>query len=157
MHTVLGAELFAIYQAVQLAIMDVSLQNKPVLILSDSRAALQLISSTYGGSYRWIVIQIKKLMQIKGLDRVVMCWIRGRSQILGNEIADRIANLAHSNERPARSTFCFEEWLRVLKSKFSEQWTSWWSQDVQASVKGPSGWAWERQWIMWIMDLCHAL
>jgi hypothetical protein len=36
MHTVLGAELFAIYQAVQLAIMDVSLQNNPVLILSVS-------------------------------------------------------------------------------------------------------------------------
>jgi hypothetical protein len=137
MHTVLGAELFAIYKAVQLAIMDISLQNKPVLILSDSQTALQLISSTYGGSsYRWIVFQIQKLMQTKGLERVVMCWIRGHNQILGNEIADRIANLAHSNDRSARSTLCFEEWLCMLKSKFLEHWASWWSQEVQATGKG---------------------
>jgi ribonuclease HI len=121
----MSAELFAIYKAVWPAIMDMSLQNKPVLILGDSQAALQLISSTYSGSYRWIVIKIEKLMQIKGLDRVVMCWICGHSQILGNEITDRIANLLHSNDRSARSTVRFEEWLQVPKSKFLEHWAPW--------------------------------
>jgi hypothetical protein len=36
MHTVLDAELFAIYKALQLATSDESLQRKPVLMVSDS-------------------------------------------------------------------------------------------------------------------------
>jgi ribonuclease HI len=135
-HTILGAELFAILKAMQLATTDESLQDKPVLILTDSRAALQILSSLSGGSYRSIVVQIHKLMQIKGLDRVMMCWVRGHSNICGNEVADRMANLAHTNDRSARSSLCFEEWLCLLKINFLKHWSLWWSGEVQSSGKG---------------------
>ncbi|XP_018028036.1 uncharacterized protein LOC108683246 [Hyalella azteca] len=135
-HTILGAELFAILKAMQLAITDESLKDKPILILTDSRAALQILSSLSVCSYCSIIAQIHKLMQIKGLDRVMMCWVRGHSNIRGNEVADRIANLAHANDRSARSSLCFEEWLCLLKNKFLKYWSLWWSEEVQSSGKG---------------------
>jgi hypothetical protein len=36
-HTILGAELFAIFKAMQLATIDVSLKDKPILILTDEQ------------------------------------------------------------------------------------------------------------------------
>jgi hypothetical protein len=122
----------------QLATTDLSLQDKPVLILTDAQAALQILYSLSGCSYCSIIVQIHKLMQIKGLDRVMMCWVRGHSNIRGNEVADRMANLAHTNDRSARSSLCFEEWLCLLETKFFEHWSLWWSGEVQSSGKGTS-------------------
>jgi ribonuclease HI len=106
---VLGAELFAIYKAMQLATTNLLLQNKPILILTDSQAALQLLSSPLDGPCCSIVTQIQKLVQAKGLDKVLMCWVCGHSNIHGNEVADRMANLAHSNDCSSRSSLCFGE------------------------------------------------
>jgi ribonuclease HI len=135
-HTVLGAELFAIHKAMQLATEDVSVREEPVLILSDSRSALQLLSCSSGPSYRTIVFKIQELMLVKGLDRVVICWIRGHSGIRGNEVADRVANLAHSNNRTAISQLCFEEWICSVKSLTNQEWARQWSADVQETGKG---------------------
>jgi hypothetical protein len=86
-------------------------KEEPVLILSDSRSALQLLFCSSGHSCCTIVFKIQELMLVKGLDRVVICWIRGHSGICGNEVADRVANLLHSNNCTARSQLCFEEWI----------------------------------------------
>jgi ribonuclease HI len=135
-HTVLGAELFAIHKAMQLATENGSLKEEPVLILADSRSALQLLSHSSGHSYRTIIFEIQKLMLVKGLDRVVLCWIRGHSGICGNEVADRVANLAHSNNRSARSQLCFEEWICSMKSLTVQEWTRQWAADVLETGKG---------------------
>jgi hypothetical protein len=78
-HIVLGAELFAIHKAMELATEDVSMREEPVLILSDSRSALQLLSYSSGHSYRTIVFKIHELMLVKGLDKVVICWNGGHN------------------------------------------------------------------------------
>ncbi|XP_018008747.1 uncharacterized protein LOC108666391 [Hyalella azteca] len=135
-HTVLGAELFAIYKAMQLVTENGSLKEKSILILTDSRSTLQLLSNSSGHSYRTIIFEIQKLMLVKGLDRVVLCWVRGHSGIHGNEVADRVANLAHSNNRSARSRLCFEEWIRSLKSLTVQEWTRQWAANVQETGKG---------------------
>jgi hypothetical protein len=57
-HTILGAELFAILKAMQLTTIDVSLKDKPILILTNSRAALQILSSLSVCSYCSIIAQI---------------------------------------------------------------------------------------------------
>jgi ribonuclease HI len=140
-HTVLGAELFAILKAMQLAIDDTLLKEEPVLILTDSRSALNILTSTSGRSHRTIVFKIHKLMLIKGLDKVVLCWIRGHSGIHGNEVADKVANLAHSNNRTARSQVCFEEWICTIKTLINQEWVRRWSAEVQETGKGIFRWS----------------
>jgi hypothetical protein len=102
----IGAKLFAIYKAMQLATTDISLQDKLVLIFTDSRAALQLLSSASGGSYCLIVVKIHQLMQSTELDRVLMCWIQ-EYNIHRNEVADRVANFALSNNHSCKIPFVF--------------------------------------------------
>ena len=81
-------------------------------------------------------LAIQKLMLVKGLDRVVLCWVRGHSGVCGNEVADRVANLAHSNNRSARSELCFEEWICSMKSRTVQEWTRQWAADVLETGKG---------------------
>jgi ribonuclease HI len=121
-HMVLGSELFAILKAMQLAIDDTLLKKGPVLILTDSRSALHFLTSTSGGSHCTIAFKIHKLMLIKGLDKVVLCWIQGHKGIHGNEVADIVANLAHSNNCTARSQVCFEEWTCTIKTLINQEW-----------------------------------
>ncbi|XP_018020596.1 uncharacterized protein LOC108676948 [Hyalella azteca] len=112
------------------------MREEPVLILSDSRSALQLLSYSSGHSYREIVFKIQELMLVKGLEKVAICWIRGHIGIRGNDVADRVANLAHSNDRTARSQLCFEEWICTLNSLTVKEWARQWSADVQETGKG---------------------
>jgi hypothetical protein len=112
------------------------MKEEPVLILSDSRSALQLLSCSSRHSYCTIAFKIQELILVKGLDKVVICWIRGHSGIHGNEVADRVANLAHSNNRTARSQLCFEEWICTLKSLTIQEWARQWSTNVQETGKG---------------------
>jgi hypothetical protein len=87
-HTVLGAELFAIHNAVQLVTENGSLKEESVLILTDSSSAPGLLSNSSGHSYCTIIFETQKLMLVSGLDWEVLCWVRGHSGICGNEVAE---------------------------------------------------------------------
>ncbi|KAF2343273.1 Ribonuclease H domain [Trinorchestia longiramus] len=79
-HTVLGAELFGIHQALTFANKHPALHNKDIVILSDSQSALHLLKNIWNFNYRHIVYDIQKLAsQRQQVSKVCFQWIRGHS------------------------------------------------------------------------------
>jgi ribonuclease HI len=129
-HTVMGAELFAIFKALEMALNWMELKNHQVVIFTDSKASLHLILNTRRPNYSAVVFRIHSLLLQRGLNTVAFCWVRGHSGIVGNEIADRTANLAHSADRSSCSILSFEESLRTISQAFNRHWHGHWVTQV---------------------------
>jgi hypothetical protein len=135
-HTVMGAELFAISKALEIALSREEFQSRPVVIITDSRSSLYLIRNTYRPGYTSMIFKIQSLLLQKGLNSVSLCWVKSHSGVRGNEIADRVANLAHGADRSSRSTLCFRESLCQLQKSFLIQWKEQWHGEVASTSTG---------------------
>ena len=93
-NMLMGAELFAIFKALEMALNCMELKNHQVVIFTDSKASLHLILNTRCPNYSAIIFRIHSLLLQRGLNTVAFCWVRGHSRIVGNKVADRTANLA---------------------------------------------------------------
>jgi len=135
-YTVMGAELFAISKALEITLSREEFQSKPVVIITDSRSSLNLIRNTYRPAYTSMIFKIQLLLLQKGLNSVSLCWVKSHSGVRGNEIADRVANLAHGADKSSRSTLCFRESLCQLKKSFLIQWKEHWHREVASTNTG---------------------
>ncbi len=135
-HSVMGAELFAIYKALQMTLSRVELQNRQVVIFTDSKSSLHLILNTRHPTYAAIVYRIHALLLQRGLNSVAFCWVKGHSGVFGNEVADRIANLAHSSDRSSCSILSFDESYGQLAQAFNSHWHAYWQAQIVATGCG---------------------
>ena len=95
-HSILTAELFAIYQATLFA--RKHLKNQNIVIFSDSLSALTVINNYSNNSLNFLVNLVVKLIYHSchdGVD-IVLQWIPSHRGIVGNNIADLIAKEACS-------------------------------------------------------------
>jgi ribonuclease HI len=135
-HTVLGAELFAISQAITFANTNRNLKNDDVVIATDSRSALDIIRNTYRPSYRYIAYQIQDQLVVGHLGRIKLQWVKSHCGIKGNETADRIANMGHNNNKSTVSTLCMEETWSQVHRKVLTYWQEKWYGGVQMTGTG---------------------
>ena len=132
-HSVLASELYAVWRALS-SLSGVGLR---IIVFTDSKSALQLIGSRSPASYEILVRKIQILMwNLNQSSRVILHWVKGHSNITGNELADRAANLGHSNDRSENFPLGREEHLSLLKFKFKSYWNSYWQENVSLSGKG---------------------
>ena len=125
-HSVLAAELYAIYRTLYL----IQNLNHKYVIFTDSQASLQLISKP-SPLYLDVIVKIRrKLCEINSVTRLCLHWIKGHSSIHGNEVADRAANLAHYNNRSEIFDLTQSEYVSQLKVNFCEYWRRDWHHTV---------------------------
>ncbi|KAF2344685.1 Ribonuclease H domain [Trinorchestia longiramus] len=114
-HTVLGAELFGIHQALTFANKHPALHNKDIVILSDSQSALHLLKNIWNPNYCHIVYDIQKLVSLRQqVSKVCFQWVRGHCSIRGNEAADRAAVLSNENNKTVWTYLCYDESIKQL-------------------------------------------
>ena len=135
LHSVLGSELFAIQKALQLVTTDRRFKLAKAVIMTDSKSSLHIIRNTRNPNYRAVAFQIQALL-LQLQDRVKLQWVRGHAGIIGNEVADKAANLGHHNNFSAMSTLSSLEVLKLIKEKFFNYWTKVWKNRVTLSQKG---------------------
>ena len=133
-HTVVGAELFAILQALRFVESE-SLSSAKIVVLSDSQCALRMIGNTHCASYRVFCFEIQTLLLALSA-RVRLQWVPAHCGVLGNEIADRSAKLGHSNQLSVRTKLNFEEMAVKLKRATLDEWRCRWRASVAALGKG---------------------
>ena len=122
-HTVIGAELFAINEA--LKYIEGNCESSCV-VFTDSLSALQIIRGDIK-SYRYITDKIKKLfIKLNGNQIVVLHWVKAHNGIAGNEVADRTANLGHKLDRSVLYPLHQEEVSLILKDKLKVAWNDHW-------------------------------
>ncbi|KAF2358368.1 Ribonuclease H-like domain [Trinorchestia longiramus] len=90
-HTVLGAELFGIHQALTFANKHPALHNKDIVIPSDSQSALHLLKNIWNPNYRHIVYDIQKLAsQRQQVSKVCFQWFNLKNVLGGGESSYRV-------------------------------------------------------------------
>ena len=133
-HTVLGAELRAIKMALEFILETHSHSQQPVLILTDSKSALQLITQLRP-SYKGIIYKIHEIIKVYQ-GEIRFQWVKAHIGVKGNEVADKAAKQAHLNDRTLREGLEQEESFGCLNSGFLSLWTTLWRQEVNSSGKG---------------------
>ena len=111
------------------------LQNHNIIIFTDSKSALHIIANTFDPSYKSITFQIQKFLLNLG-ERVKLQWVRGPIGVVGNEIADRGANLGHTNSFSALTDLNFNEVLKLVKERCFKLWIRLWKERVTVTQKG---------------------
>jgi ribonuclease HI len=134
-HSILGAELFAIYKACELATYHRKLCGKQVVILSDCKSALYLLRNPINPSYKYLTFKIQSILT-DNLSCINLQWLKSHAGIKGNEIADRAANIGHNNERSVLTSLCYEEMINLVNTKFHSYWNANWKLRVSLSGKG---------------------
>ena len=108
-HSVVSAELYAIFKALQY--IEVYMRGQHCLIFTDSLTALQMIAGCTT-SYMQIVNKIQELLiNLNNTQIVILHWVKSHNGIKGNEVADQVANLGHKNNRSENYKLAKEEWL----------------------------------------------
>ena len=125
-HSILGAELYALQQAL-IFIKDHMPQERSV-IFCDSQAALHILCSPANKAYRTIAGTVQDLL--KNLENVKLQWVKAHVGIKGNEVADRAAHIAHNNNLSERTFLNQEEIHNKIQKCTKQYWTRYWKEQV---------------------------
>lgn len=132
-HSVLAAELFAIFQA--LLLVEQSEASKWV-ICSDSCVALQMVLHPTDTCFL-LVSRIRRLLLALNKDREVhLQWVKAHVGIAGNERADAVAKLGHGLDHTVLLRPHLSDILCVLRVSFFRYWESLWIHELQVTGKG---------------------
>ena len=133
-HSVISSELFALEKALQFIKGSIGAEN--YIILTDSRSSLQLIKAN-NDAYTGIVSKIQELLlQLNSERSVILHWIRGHSNVRGNEIVDQAAKKGHENNKSVLFNLSKSEEISCLKGVFYQYWNDCWTMDTNISQKG---------------------
>ena len=133
-HSILTAELFAIYQAALFA--QKHLKNQNTVIFSDSLSALTVINNYSNNSLNFLVNLIVNLIYHSSHDGVdiVLQWIPSHRGIVGNNIADLIAKEACSYNTTTSLPLIYKDYLNLLSNKIFNNKIELW-HNVKAKLK----------------------
>lgn len=113
-HSVMGAELFAILQALRFIRDDGRMSTSKIVVLSDCMSALCVIQEIAKPRYNAFCYEIQQLL-VEFAGRVVLQWVPSHCGIDGNEVADRVAFLCHDNNSSVRTVLNYEELPPLLR------------------------------------------
>ena len=68
--------------------------------------------------------------------KVILHWVGGHIGITGNEIADRVANMGHKQDKSYITYLSREEQLVELKYLYNQFWNQYWKEEVNITQKG---------------------
>ena len=132
-HSVLGAELYAIYKSLEYIKHNIA---RNAVLFTDSMTSVLLIGNLTN-SYNTIVTKIRILLyELNTRRRVKIQWLKAHSGIKGNEIADRAARLGHKNNRSEWYSIEKEEALCDMKIQFAKRWREIWHFNVECTGSG---------------------
>ena len=132
-HSVVAAELYAIWKCLQYADMHTA---DSCIIFTDSRTSLQMILSKTK-TYLRTLDTIRELLHRLNIDRVVMLhWVKAHIGIEGNERADEAANLGHSCDRSVLFGLHREEHCSIIHRGFTSFWHESWKSSCLTEGKG---------------------
>ena len=135
-RTVIGAELFAIWQAIRLINADQYFEGRDIVILSDCKSALQLICEKYKPSFKMLVYSIQDALLTTHALKIKFQWVKSHCNIRYNEAVDELANIAHNNDRSTLVHLEIEETKKLLSLKFCSYWTRYWKSTVARTGTG---------------------
>jgi hypothetical protein len=130
----MAAELMAIYKALEL--IEEQTEGENIIVCSDSKSSLQLISSRTG-TYSDVVDKIRNLLILVNTGRnVVLQWVKAHAGIAGNEIADATAKQGHNADRSLLFPLAKEEHYNLLQRTSRTSWDEDWKQEMDLTMKG---------------------
>ena len=119
-HSILVAELFALYQALIFSVNH--FVNQDVVIFSDSLSALLMIHNTAGKNLNrlvgLIIQQIYRKLMVGG--KVILQWIPSHKGIVGNEIVDQVARSACDYLNITYFPIVYKDCVKRLNAKINE-------------------------------------
>ena len=132
-HTVLAAELFGLLKCLQYV--D-QMTTSNCVIFTDSLTSLQILKGR-SKTYMQTIDNIKKLLLHLNTHRTVLLhWVKSHVGIQGNECADKAANMGHNSDRSVFFPLHREEFLCILREKFTKKWHQCWRESCISQRKG---------------------
>ena len=132
-HTVVSAELYAIWRSLLYASMHTT---GNCIIFSDSQTSLQMIVGKTK-TYLSTVDKIRDLLYSLNKNRVLLLhWVKAHAGIEGNEKADEAANWGHACDSSVLFGLHREEHLCMLYVGFTSYWHESWKESCRVGGKG---------------------
>ena len=135
-RSVVASELFAIWKSIQYVNSKITFAGKCILILSDSRSALQMIETKHKPSYKHIVYNIQKEILVSHANIVRFQWVKSHCGIKYNDVVDLLAKQAHDSDRTVHSKLEQEEIMKTVNAAFNKYWAQYWKTRVLFTQTG---------------------
>ena len=123
--TIMSAEFLAINKALEWATLNSEfLDNKKLVILSDSRSSLEALSSTSTSKYssqEEYAYRIAEILQERSFS-ISLQWVPSHIGLAGNEEVDKIAKEAHHLPTTTPCPLSVEEAKKVVKRAANTIW-----------------------------------
>lgn len=123
LSSIYNAELVAIYMAIQL----LRTRNETnIIIFTDSMSSIDALKNL--NCKNQLVNQIQdELVDLSAQKCIKLCWVPGHSGIVGNELADSLANLARDLNYFENSIQIPHNFVNTIKANVWQKWDAVWS------------------------------
>jgi hypothetical protein len=122
-HSIVAAELYAILQA--LLFVSHNFHPQSVVIFTDSLTSLHILSSHFPKSYHFLFHAIHNILLTFSTNpdwQIHFQWVPAHVGIAGNEMADKIASVAHSSSVLTDLPLSFSDYSALARQACSHTW-----------------------------------